>query len=480
MAAKKNLLFVSSECQPFAVTGGLAEVIGSLPKAIMAERKSYKVSVVMPLYSRIIKNYGDKLKFIGQKTITLAWRNLYAGVFKTTVDGVDYYFIDNKYYFDREGLYGYFDDGERFCFFSKAVIECFPIFGFVPEVVHAHDWHAAATNIFLDILYKKNAQYMDIKTVFTIHNIEYQGIYEPSFLEYVMGIDRQYMEILDYNGLVNLMKGAIVCSDLVTTVSPRYAREITTAQYAHGLEHIIRLNNQKLVGIINGINYELYNPETNEVLPNNFNSESLNKKKANKLALQRGLNLELDENVCIISMITRLAGHKGIDLILDKFDQIMQENVQFIVLGTGESFYENKFREFARRYPKRVASMITFNGDLSKQIYGASDLFLMPSKTEPCGLSQMIASRYGTAPIVRATGGLYDTIKDYNGGDGNGFVFKDYDSQKMLEKIQEAVRVYYSDDYEALAKKIMDIDFSWNASANLYIKQYAKLLKKKK
>lgn len=481
MAAKKNILFVASECQPFAVTGGLAEVIGSLPKAIMDERKSYRVSVVMPLYSRIIKSFGDKLEFVGQKTITLAWRNLYAGVFKTTLDGVDYFFIDNKYYFDREGLYGYFDDGERFCFFSKAVIECFSIFGFVPDIIHAHDWHAAATNIFLDILYKKNAVYTNIKTIFTIHNIEYQGIYEQSFLEYVMGIDRQYAEILDYNGLINLMKGAIVCSDLVTTVSPRYAREITTSQYAHGLEHIIRLNNQKLVGIINGINYNLYNPETNLVLPNNYNSESINLKKENKLALQRGLNLELDENVCLISMITRLASHKGIDLVLDKFDEIMQQNVQFVILGTGESFYEDKFRELARRYPKKVASMITFNGDLSKQIYGASDLFLMPSKTEPCGLSQMIASRYGTVPIVRATGGLFDTIKDYDGGDGNGFVFKEYDSSKMLEKIKEAVSVYYSnDDLLNLSKKIMGIDFSWNASAALYIKQYAKLLRKSK
>ena len=461
----KNILFVASECQPFAVTGGLAEVIGSLPKAIMGLRKTYKVSVVMPLYSKIIKQYGSNLEYVGCKTITLAWRNLYAGVFKTTIDGVNYFFIDNKYYFDREGLYGYFDDGERFAYFSKAVIECFPIFGFVPDIVHAHDWHAAMVNVFLDILYKKQAQYMGIKTVFTIHNIEYQGIFEPSFLEYVLGIDRRYFGILDYNGLVNFMKGAIVCSDLVTTVSPRYAREITTSTYAHGLEHIIRQNTQKLVGIINGINTDLYNPLTNTILSANYDDMSLEKKAENKKALQRALNLDIDEKMCIISMITRLAGHKGIDLVLDKFDEIMQENVQFVILGTGESFYENKFREFAKRYPKRVASMITFNGDLSKQIYGGTDLFLMPSKTEPCGLSQMICSRYGTVPIVRATGGLFDTIKDYNNGKGNGFVFKDYDGNQMVSKIREAVNVYYTDEYKKLSQKEMKIDFSWNVSA---------------
>ena len=351
------------------------------------------------------------------------------------------------------------------------------IIDYYPNIIHTNDWHTALVNIYLDVLYKKEGKYMDIKSAFTIHNIEYQGVYDLPFLEDVIGIDKKYQDILEYRGLINLIKGAIVCSDIVTTVSPRYSKEIATSQYACGLEHIIRLNNQKISGIINGIDVDFYNPETDPSQVKNYSVDTIEDKLTNKLALQKMLNLEIDENVCIISLITRLAGHKGIDLVIDRFDEIMKENVQVVLLGCGERFYEEKFLEFSRRYPGRVSALIVFDMNLSKKIYGATDLFLMPSKMEPCGLSQMIASRYGTVPIVRATGGLYDTIKDYS-NNGNGFVFKEYNSFDMIEKIKEAVSVYNNkEEYLALHKRVMQMDFSWNASAKMYIEMYRNLMK---
>lgn len=475
---QKNILFVVAECQGFAATGGLAEVAASLPKAIMSVNRGYKVRVMMPLYKAILQKYQHELKFLGETSVALAWRKLYCGVYTLTKDKITYYFIDNKYYFDREGLYGHFDDGERFAYFSKSVFETFPIIGFVPDIIHTHDWHSALVNIYLDILYKKEGFYTNIKSIFTIHNIQFQGIYETSFLEDIIGIDAKYLEILEYNGLINLLKGAIVCSDLVTTVSPRYAREITTALYACGLENITRINKDKIVGIINGIDVDFYNPSTDPNLHVNYTSETLINKQQNKESLQRGLNLNIDPNSCMISLISRLTNQKGIDLIIERFDDIMNENVQLVILGKGERFYEEKLLDLAKRYPKRVSVLTTFDINLARKIYGSSDLFLMPSKMEPCGLSQMIASRYGTVPIVRATGGLFDTIKDYQDGVGNGFVFKDYDSYQMLEKIKEALNVYQDrESYNQLASKIMEIDFSWNVSAKSYLDLYKKLLK---
>ena len=472
-----KILYVASECKGFAVTGGLSEVAGSLPQALLNTSKSYKVKVVMPLYKSIIELYGKKLKFIGSQDVQLAWRKVYCGVYTLKKDKIDYYFVDNKAYFDRDKLYGYYDDGERFAFFSKSIFTVMDIIDYYPNIIHTNDWHTALVNIYLDVLYKKEGKYMDIKSAFTIHNIEYQGVYDLPFLEDVVGIDKKYQDILEYRGLINLIKGAIVCSDIVTTVSPRYSKEIATSQYACGLEHIIRLNNQKISGIINGIDVDFYNPETDPSQVKNYSVDTIEDKLTNKLALQKMLNLEINENVCIISLITRLAGHKGIDLVIDRFDEIMKENVQVVLLGCGERFYEEKFLEFSRRYPGRVSALIVFDMNLSKKIYGATDLFLMPSKMEPCGLSQMIASRYGTVPIVRATGGLYDTIKDYS-NNGNGFVFKEYNSFDMIEKIKEAVSVYNNkEEYLALQKRVMQMDFSWNASAKMYIEMYRNLMK---
>ncbi|NLD26571.1 MAG: glycogen synthase [Acholeplasmataceae bacterium] len=474
----KKILFVVAECHGFAETGGLAEVAGSLPQALMASSRNYKVSVMMPLYRSILRKYQGKLKFLGERPVVLAWRKQYCGLYYLKQDKIDYYFISNNYYFDREEIYGHYDDGERFAFFSKSVFETIPLLNFIPDIIHTHDWHTALVNIYLDVLYKKAGYFTQIKSIFTIHNIQYQGIFELNFLDDVIGIGREYQDILEYNGLINLVKGAIVCSDLVTTVSPRYAREITTAQYACGLENITRMSNQKIDGILNGINTTFYNPATDEVLEANYDADTFALKAKNKEALQRGLNLEVDSSVCVVSMISRLVNIKGLDLIVDAFPEMMKEKIQFVLLGKGDSYYEEKFKEFQKKYPRQVRSLIAFDINLSKKIYAGSDLFLMPSKTEPCGLSQMIACRYGTVPLVRATGGLDDSIKDYQGGNGNGFVFKEYTTTAFLAKFREALDLYNQDLFSELANKIMRIDFSWNASAQSYIETYKKLLKK--
>ncbi len=474
---QKKILYVTAECKGFVVTGGLAEVAGSLPQAIMKENKGYKVKVLMPLYKKISEEFGNKLKFVGATTVVLAWRSLYCGIFSLTKGNVEYYFVDNKYYFDRDNVYGYYDDGERFAFFSKCVFAACDIINYHPDIIHTNDWHTALVNVYLDILYKKQGYLMDIKSVFTIHNIEYQGVYGLDFIENVIGIDLKYTDILEYNGLVNLVKGAIVCSDLVTTVSPRYSREIATAAYACGLEHIIRINGNKVIGIINGIDTDFYNPETDKSIAYNYNSEDFSSKSLNKVQLQKELGLEENKDKCMIGLISRLVSHKGVDLLIEKFDELMKEDVQVVILGKGDDYYQNKFLELAWRYREKVRTIIDFNTNLSKKIYASCDLFLMPSKMEPCGLSQMIACRYGTLPIVRATGGLYDSIKNYENGVGNGFVFKDFDANQMLDKIKYAISVYNNkEELNKLIKSAMETDFSWGASAKNYIEAYKKLL----
>lgn len=482
----KKVLYVAAECKGFLATGGLAEVASSLPKGIMTADPNYDVRVIMPLYKKIIETYGEKLEYIGNKYIHMPRGDQYCGIFKYEKDGVIYYFVDNRYFFYRDGSpYGHFDDGERFAFFSKAVLDCLDIMEFYPDIINANDWHTALVSVYLDVYYKKNQYYTNIKSVFTIHNIEYQGVYGRDFNYNVMDIGMDNLSLVEYNGNINLIKGAICCSDLVTTVSPTYANEIKDAFYSCGLHHIINQYAFKLRGIINGIDTVNYDPKKDAVVKPNYDLKTIAKKKEVKKALQTKLGLEINPDACIISVISRLASHKGIDLIIDRFHDIMRENVQFIVLGTGEEYYENKFKSFAWAYPGKVAACITFNADLSKEIYAGSDAFLMPSKMEPCGLSQMIASRYGTVPIVRKTGGLSDTITD-NGVEvdgkkvGNGFVFQDYNSYHMLDKIKQAAGLYtdYKDEWMELVARCMKKDFSWQASAKLYIKEYEELLKK--
>ena len=477
-AKKVKILFVTAECSGFAPVGGLAEVAGSLPQAIMNADSNYEVKVVMPLYKKIIDAYHKELTFVGESTVNLAWRNQYVGVFTLKKNGVDYYFVDNKYYFDRFGVYGHFDDGEKFAFFSKSIFEVMRIIDFYPNIIHANDWHTALVNIYLDILYKKQATYMDIKSVFTIHNMEYQGVFGLEFINDVIGIDKKYQEIIEYNGLVNLMKGAIICSDLVTTVSPRYAREIATSQFGWGLENIIRMNKHKVVGIINGIDYDSYNPLTDKAIYCSYDVNTIENKKENKAKLQAELGLEVTPFLPLMSVISRLVSQKGIDILLESIQGFVDMGAQIVVLGTGDHALEDSLRALSNN--PNVKILITFNQDLARKIYAASDFFIMPSKFEPCGLSQMIASRYGAVPIVRETGGLYDTITDYYASkDGNGFTFKDYSSYALYLKGKDAIELYryHFDEYLELSKRCMKKDFSWNASAKSYIGTYNNLLK---
>jgi len=476
---KRKILFVASECAPFIATGGLAEVIGSLSKALAAD-DGYDVRVIVPLYSDIKDKYRRNFQFIGNLFIPLAWRNQYCGVFYYEENNVKFYFVDNEYYFKRPGCYGYYDDGERFAFFSRSVMEIIPFINFYPDVMHCHDWQAALAAIYLKTIYCYRPEYQFIRAVFTIHNIEYQGKYSLDILEDLFGIPGSFRYMVEYDKCINLMKGAIECSEAFSTVSPRYAWEIKDPYYAHGLEGIICRNDFKLRGILNGIDPDYYNPATDKSLFTNYDVTNVTEKKVeNKLGLQEMLGLPKRADVPIISMVSRLVTHKGLDLVRAVIEEVLNtSDVQFVVLGTGDSVYENYFAELQRRYIGKVVSCITFNADLSRKIYAGSDIFLMPSKSEPCGLSQMIASRYGTIPLVRETGGLYDSIKPYGAG-GNGFTFSDYNAYDMLYVIREALGVYYNkDEWNNLVKKAMNTDFTWSRSAKEYMALYNDVLNK--
>lgn len=466
MESKRKILFVASEARPFIATGGLADVIGSLPQALAKDPK-YDIRVVLPLYSDIKPEWRRKMSFLGNIYVPLSWRNQYCGVFKCELDGVTFYFIDNEYYFKRPGCYGYYDDGERFAFFSRSVMEIMSFIGFYPDVLHCHDWQAALAAIYLKTNYCKRPEYQYIRALFTIHNIEYQGKYSLDILEDLFGISYADAYLLEYQGCINLMKGAIECCERFSTVSPTYAKEIQTAQYAHGLQDIICNNASKLTGILNGIDVNAYNSETDKALFANYTADNLDGKQICKAELQKMLNLPV-KDVPVIAMITRLVSHKGLDLVKAVAEDILHEDVQFVLLGTGDATYENYFRALGDAYEGKVSANIAFNGDLSKKIYSGADIFLMPSVSEPCGLSQMIASRYATVPVVRETGGLYDSIKPYGAG-GNGFTFASCNPYDMLYVIHEALDTYKNKKaWKDLMKKAATTDFSWQRSAEDY------------
>ncbi len=472
---KRKILFVASECTPFIATGGLAEVVGSLSKTL-AQDENYDVRVVLPLYSDIRAEYRSRFKYLFNIYVPLSWRNQYCGVFSYMENGVTFYFLDNEYYFRRSGCYGYYDDGERFAFFSRAVMEILPFIEFYPDVLHCHDWQAALAAIYLKTIYCKRAEYQFIRAVFTIHNIEYQGQYSPDILGDVFGIPDNYRYLLEYGDCINLMKAAIECCEMFSTVSPTYAQEIKNAEYAHGLQDEIRRNEFKLRGILNGIDVKSYNPATDSALFAPFDGNDLGGKTVCKAELQKMLGLPVRADVPVIAMISRLVSHKGLDLVRASIEELLQSDVQFVLLGTGEREYEEFFRDVANRYRGKAVAVIAFNGDLSRKIYSGADMFLMPSKSEPCGLSQMIASRYFTVPIVRETGGLYDSIKPYGAG-GNGFTFAAYNAHDMLYVIREAISLYKDKaEWEKLMLKAGTADFSWQRSAEEYKKMYSDTL----
>ncbi len=472
-----KILYVGSEALPFISTGGLADVLGSLPAAVRrATNGEADTRVVIPMYPKTKEMIDDSFELVSEGEVRLAWRNLYCGIWKTERDGVTFYFIDNEYYFSRPMLYGNFDDGERFAFFGKAVMYLMMHTGFVPDVLHANDWQSAPAVIYLKQKMSHIETYRYVKVLFTIHNIEYQGKYDMGILGDVFDLDYGDRDVVEYDGCINLLKGAITCADMVSTVSERYSNEILTEYYSSGLHHILRASRDKLTGITNGIDVDYYNPETDPDIVCNYSAQQSAGKKANKEELRRICGITGDPKAPLMVMVSRLAGHKGFELVRRvMYDLLEQTNLTFAILGTGETEYEDFFRRAEMDYPGRVAVKLEYNKALSKKFYAGGDMFLMPSKSEPCGLAQMISSRYGTVPIVRETGGLYDTIKPYNEftGEGNGFSFTNYNAHDMMAVIKYAIEVYNKKQtWTALRRRVMKVDFSWTASAEKYVKLY--------
>lgn len=474
-----KILFAASEAAPFIKSGGLGDVTGSLTKALSSG--NFEVSAVIPLYEAIPEEIKREMTYITSVNVPLSWRNQNCDVFSLERDGVKWYFLGNDYYFKRGiALYGEYDDAERFAFFSQAVLEVLPYINYFPDIIHCHDWQSAAIPLFLKLKYYNRDNYYSIKTVFTIHNIEYQGAFGADITENVLGLPQYEFDngFLEHNGQVNLMKCALLCADAVTTVSPRYAEEIKTEEYGRGLDSLLRMREGTLTGILNGIDEKLYNPESDKLIFKNFSAKNLSGKAVNKAELQKLLNLPERAGTPVIGIVSRLVSHKGLDLVCAVFDELLSMDVQLVVLGTGEWYFEEFFREKEAAYPEKVSANITFNTELAQKIYAGADMFLMPSKSEPCGLAQMIALRYGTIPIVRETGGLSDSISAYNiyTEEGNGFSFRDFNAHDMLHVIREAISLYNDESkWSSLVKQGMACDFSWRASAEEYKKLYLDL-----
>ncbi len=468
-----NILYASSEALPFAASGGLADVAGSLPAAVC--KAGHDCRVVMPLYKSIKPELREKLTFVTNFTVDVSWRKQYCGIFKGEANGVTYYLLDNEYYFGRDGLYGFYDDCERFVFFSRAILEMLRHIDFKPQVINCNDWQTALVPVYYEVFYRHQYGYDNIKTVFTIHNIQYQGKYGMEVLNEVVGIPMYHSKILVYDGCINLMKGAIETADKITTVSPSYAWEILDPWYSHGLDRALANKQYKLCGFLNGIDVDLYNPEKDPIIAKNFSAKNHKGKAECKKALLAECNLQEGEEP-VIGIVTRFVSHKGIDLIKYVFEDILNLGYKFVILGSGEKIYEDFFREMAWRHPDKVYAYIGFNSELARRIYSAVDMFLMPSQSEPCGLAQMISLRYGTLPIVRETGGLRDSIKDAGSEGGNGFTFKTYNAHDMLDACRRAKDYYWSRDaWSRLVTHAMKCDFSWRTSAELYLGLYREL-----
>ena len=469
-----KILYVTSEANPFAASGGLGDVMGALPVSV--HEAGVEASVIMPLYDTMKEEYKSKLEKVIDISFNLSWRQSGASIFKAEHQGVTYYFVENSRYFSRGKLYGENDDIERFAAFSKAVIEFMVQSGNVPDILHANDWQTALTVVYLKTEYSSNPVLNGIKTVYTIHNIEYQGKCGFDALGDVFGINGNYMGVLEYDGCINLMKGAIVASDFVTTVSPNYANELEYDFFSFGLSPIVKAAKYKISGVINGIDYGYFSPEKGGDIVKKYTTRTAKSgKAANKQALQEELGLEVRPDVPLLVMITRLTAGKGIDLVLHILEEVLREDIQVAILGTGDKEYEAKIAEMANHYDN-LAALIKFDRVISKKMYASADIFLMPSKSEPCGLAQMIACSYGTIPIVRSVGGLYDSIKPWGTEGGNGFRFDNYNAHELLYTIKNALSLYK--DKKEWAKLVLaakNSDFTWKNSAEKYIKIYNKL-----
>ena len=460
-----NILYAASEAAPFAKSGGLADVAGALPKALVKDGVDCRV--VIPLYEDL--KFKDELQYITNFGVPVGWRSQYCGLFSCVKDGVTFYFLDNEYYFKRSGLYGFYDDGERFAFFSRAVLEMLFYLDWNPNIINCNDWQTALTPVYLNLYYRHLDKFNHIKTVFTIHNIAYQGKYGLEILEDTCGINARDAHIVEFDGCANFMKGAIESADKITTVSPTYAQEILDPWFSHGLDGLLRQKQYKLCGILNGIDTVVNDPATDPNIAANYDSTNFQEGKAAcKKALQEKFNLNQDGSP-IMAMVSRLVGHKGVDLVRDIAEGLIDQGIQLVVLGTGEYAYEAFFSDMAARHPGRVGTYIGFNAKLAQEIYAGADIFLMPSKSEPCGLAQMVACRYGTIPVVRETGGLRDSIHDSGDGYGNGFTFANYNAHELYEACWRAKEGYWQHEgWQILVKRAMECDFSWDVSAKSY------------
>ena len=467
-----KVCFIAAEAAPFVKVGGLGDVIGSLPKAL--RELGVDARVILPLYSSIDRErFG--LKYKAYQFVDLGWRHSYCGIFETEVDGVPCYFVDNEQYFNRDSIYGQADDGERFAFFSKAALEILPALDFKPDVVNVNDWHTALSVIYLDVLKSREAEfYKDMKSVLSIHNIEFQGKFNPYEMGNLFGLENKYFDALIYNGDLNLLKGAIQLADRVNTVSETYAREILDPYFSYGLDKILNVEQGKLRGILNGIDVDKFNPKTDPMIPVNYDLKTFEDKVQNKLAFQKEMDLEVNADIPLIGMVTRLTHQKGIDLILQASEEILKTGAQLVILGTGDAHYESALRSLEHYRHDRVRSILLFSNEMSAKIYSASDLFLMPSKTEPCGLSQLISMRYGTVPVVHRVGGLRDTVIPFTGVEGNGFTFESFQAGDMMDAIYRAVTCFYQspDEWKQIIKNNLQKDVSWEQSAKKYLDLY--------
>ncbi len=477
-----KIAVLASEGAPYAKSGGLGDVMEALPAAL-ARIPGNEVVLVLPYYKKIKDNPAYEVELVHEFETTLGWRKQYCGVMKlkNRTDGVQVYFVDNQYYFaGRTGaIYGDLDDGERYAYFSKACLDTLSAVGFLPDVIQCNDWQTALVPAYLKSLYRD--VFPDTKVMYTIHNIEYQGWANASFFDDVLGLPWPMRSTLDMGGSVNMMKGAIECADLVTTVSETYARELMYPYYAHGLDGILSDAAWKLTGITNGIDTNTFNPDTDPALPAHYNAETLPLGKPQcKAALQKEVGLPQEPDVPLMVMVTRLAGHKGLDLLCYIARRLLwEEKCQLLILGTGEAQYEQFFKELANEFPDRVSAKITFNLGLAARIYAGGDIYLMPSKSEPCGLSQMNAMRYGTVPVVHATGGLRDTVPpaDENGEGGLGFTFQSYNGDDFLASVKRCLNLYHNnrEGFRALQYRDMTQDFSWNVPAGRYMELFRRM-----
>ena len=475
-----KLVFVTAEADPFVKTGGLGEVMGSLPAFL--HKQGVDVRVIMPKYSAIAEHFRREFRHLAHFDVQVAWRKQYCGLEELEYLGVHYYFIDNEYYFSRSRIYGEYDDAERFAFFSRAALESLiHIPGFKPDIVHCHDWHTALIPLMLKEFYGREPLYFPIKTVFTIHNLKYQGIFPKQVLSDIVGLGMGYFteNTLEFNGAVNFMKAALLYADWITTVSPTYAEEIKNPYYGERLDGILRKRSEFLVGILNGIDYEVYDPIKDPYLVMPYTNFTLAKEE-NKKHLQSMFGLPVRGTRAVLGMVSRLVDQKGVDLLAHVMEEILELDVQVVILGTGETQYEEMLRSFAAKYLEKLAIKLEFSDKIAHAIYGGADMLLMPSRFEPCGISQMIAMRYGTVPIVRETGGLKDTVIPFQEltGVGNGFSFTNYNAHELLFAVQRAVGTYYDDKpvWDRISQNALTSDFSWVRSANAYIEIYETLL----